>query len=111
MAEVELIEVPLDYYSYPLKDHLLKTIIVEHELVVELVKFHKDLLVSYHVLLPYYNQVTVLMDAEKHNKGSCSVAYWDKMMVSGDVNEIEVNYETFVVVVVVLMDHPLNLQI
>jgi hypothetical protein len=113
MAEVELIEVPLDYYSYPLKDHLMKTIIVEQvefELVVELVDLHTEkLLVEYHVLLPYYNQMLVSLDVVKNNKENLLVAYFDRMKVFVDVHEIEEEDETFVVVVVVVavvwMDH------
>ncbi len=75
MAEVELIEVPLDYYSYSLMDHLLKTII-ELELVVELAYFHTEQLwVAYHALLPCYNQVLVSLDVVKNNKENCLVAY------------------------------------
>jgi hypothetical protein len=119
MAEVELIEVPLNYYSYSLMDHLLKTIIVEFELVVELVHFHTEKLqVAYHALLPYYNPVWVSLDVVKNNKENCWVAYSDKMMEFVAVNEIAEENETFVVVVaaaavvvVVLMDHRLYLQI
>jgi hypothetical protein len=75
---------------------------MEEKLVVELVMFHKYLLVQmineYHVRHSYYNRMMVLMDVVKNNKYYLLVAYLNNMMVIVNVDEIVIRDEIVVVV-------------